>query len=606
MSSVFGARLIAGCIAVVLLTTRAVLAAAPPMASCSPIPSGFSELPNLGGDADTSVNLQVGYDADTQRLCYVATGLPATPVIRVGVGHSLSITVANTLRDTGSTETLNCPIDSFEGEGNYCLAKPQFSAAPGPDGSYYPLMANQAVSADGTTNLHVHGLMVSPRGCSDDTMSSVIFPTNWGGPLDGLLPCQTTPTSLTYSYKLPPYQPAGLYWYHDHRHGSAEQEVQMGLAGPIVVEDAGDAARAEIGVTDEILLITDTPLRACTDGVSCDVAPARLRHHAVRPVTPNVSSATASPGTLDPRIDQLDQAGCALGASGAAGGFELWTLKLNGAQIAENNPGFPSDAEVLQKTMQPGQRQIFRLANASADSFVAPQLMLVANGVQSVEPLEVFARDGVGLADAQGRRHLTDFNVTQDPLIVPPAGRLEFVVHAPPPGATLYLDSAAVLPGCGGNAYPSRRLLMITSSGTPVSPGASDDSDLLAKTPSLAKFFATQGATASVHRTFVLSEYPRGFTYGLTRWTSGTPTTADYDQNQLDFYITEVAADDGSVNPKSIALRPFMTGMTGMADMMRPQVVVHLHGQQSVTEQWLIQNSTLEVHCLSHPPSAFP
>jgi FtsP/CotA-like multicopper oxidase with cupredoxin domain len=31
----------------------------------------------------------------------------------------------------------------------------------------------------------------------------------------------------------------------------------------------------------------------------------------------------------------------------------------------------------------------------------------------------------------------------------------------------------------------------------------------------------------------------------VTKWLSGPPTQADYDPNQVDFYITEVAADDG-------------------------------------------------------------
>jgi FtsP/CotA-like multicopper oxidase with cupredoxin domain len=240
--------------------------------------------------------------------------------------------------------------------------------------------------------------------------------------------------------------------------------------------------------------------------------------------------------------------------------------------------------------MQPGQRQIFRLVNAAADSFVAPQLVLERNGVETVQKLEVFARDGVGLADAQGKRHFADFDVAKGQFIVPPASRVEFVVHAPPVGATLYLQSAQVLPGCGGNAYPARRLLKIAAAGRAVPPGAPDDSDLLAGTPSLQPYLSTLGTTATVHRTFVFAEYSRGFTYGLTRWLSGPPTIADYDPTQVDFYITEVAADDGEVDPARTAMIPF-NGHT-----LAPQVVVHLHGRQSVTEEWLVENSTLEIH----------
>src|SRR6185437_1458831 len=131
------------------------------------------------------------------------------------------------------------------------------------------------------------------------------------------------------------------------------------------------------------------------------------------PRQPVERAAATSPYTrLSARIDQVDQAGCAQGATDGEGGTQLWTLKLNGADVPENSPWFPPDSELLTKTMQPGQRQIFRLVNASADSFLAPQLVLSRNGTETIQQLEVFARDGVGLADAQGNRHFGHFNVT--------------------------------------------------------------------------------------------------------------------------------------------------------------------------------------------------
>ena len=124
----------------------------------------------------------------------------------------------------------------------------------------------------------------------------------------------------------------------------------------------------------------------------------------------------------------------------------------------------------------------------------------------------------------------------------------------------------------------------------PVDPGAADDSDLLQNTPSLQPYLSTLGTTATVHRTLVFAEYGRGFTYGVTKWLHGTPTDAQYDPTQTDFYLTEVASDDGEVDRKTTAMKPFT------AHNLAPQVVVHLHGQPSVTEEWLIENSTLEIH----------
>lgn len=575
-----------------------------PVANCPAPPTGYTTLPSIGDGSNTSANLAIGYDPDTDRLCFVATGLPQAPVLRVGVGDTLSMQIQNTLQDTDAPQqrNVNCPIDSFGGEG-LCEPKPVFPESPGPDGPFYPLEANEAHSADGTSNLHVHGLFVPPTPCSDEVLQSTIYPTNWEGPIAPLQPCQAAPDTLSYTYQLPADHPAGAYWYHTHRHGQAEHQTQMGLVGAIVVEDSGDAWRSSIGVTDEVLLVTDTPITACVMGPNCDarVSPGQTRRQgngrAVRaaftqspPPPPPIGVASTSP-TLDPRIDQVDQAGeCAYGASGPAGGVELWTLLLNGAPVPEAQNGFPPDSQLLTKTMQPGQRQIFRLVNGSANSFVAPEIVLSQNGVETVEPLEVFARDGVGLADAQGRRHFGYFDVAQTQLIVPPASRIEFVVHAPPVGAELYVQSSQVNPGCGGNAYPARRLLLINSAGAPVNPGPSDDSDLLKHTPSLEPYLSTLGTTATVHRTFVFAEYGRGFTYGVTKWKKQTPTPGDYSASQTDFYITEVASDDGEVNPNHTAMIPFSSHNS------KPQVVVHLHGQPSVTEDWLVENSTLEIH----------
>jgi FtsP/CotA-like multicopper oxidase with cupredoxin domain len=581
---------------------------AAPVAKCYPQPTGYESLPSVGNGNDTSVSFAIGYDPDTQRLCYVATGLQAPPVLRVGVGHTLTVQIANTLHDTGKLHDKNCPIDSYGGEG-LCSPKPVFEEEPGPDGSFYPIMANEAHTADGTSNLHVHGLFVSPLPCSDEVLSSTIVPANWGAPLPPFPPCQSAPNNLTYTYQLPANHPAGAYWYHTHRHGQAEHETQMGLAGPIVVEDEGDAWRQSIGVSDEVLLVTDIPNPACLIGPNCDgrVGPvtlstgenrrqddagaARAAARAAFQANKNVPADPGKNNTLDPRIDQVDQAGeCAYGAMGPDGGVELWVLLLNGAPVPEAQNGFPPNNELLTKSMQPGQRQVFRLINASANSFLAPELVLNHNGTLTTLPLEIFARDGVGMADAQGNRIFNYLDVTKQQLIVPPSGRVEFVVHAPEPGDEIYVQSAQVAPGCGGNAYPARRLLLLTSSGASVSGGTSDDSDLLQNTPSLEPYLSTLGDRGFVNRTFVLSEYGRGFTYPLTDWRHKVPNQGQYDPSQTDFYITQVASNDPHFDPAQTALKPF-TGHN-----LAPQVVVHLHGKQSVTEEWLVQNSTLEIH----------
>ena len=68
------------------------------------------------------------------------------------------------------------------------------------------------------TNLHSHGLWVSPTGNSDNVLLSI----NPG-------------VSFQYEYNIPPDHPAGTFWYHSHRHGSTALQVSSGMAGALVV-----------------------------------------------------------------------------------------------------------------------------------------------------------------------------------------------------------------------------------------------------------------------------------------------------------------------------------------------------------------------------------
>jgi FtsP/CotA-like multicopper oxidase with cupredoxin domain len=68
------------------------------------------------------------------------------------------------------------------------------------------------------TNLHSHGLWVSPTGNSDN----VLLKINPG-------------VNFQYEYNLPPDHPAGTFWYHSHLHGSTALQVSSGMAGALIV-----------------------------------------------------------------------------------------------------------------------------------------------------------------------------------------------------------------------------------------------------------------------------------------------------------------------------------------------------------------------------------
>jgi FtsP/CotA-like multicopper oxidase with cupredoxin domain len=89
------------------------------------------------------------------------------------------------------------------------------------------------------TNIHTHGLQVSPEGSADNVFVRV-------DPLD----------SHQYSYAIPTDHPAGMHWYHPHFHGSTSHQGWAGLSGPIIVEGDIDAV-PEIAEMRERVLVAN-------------------------------------------------------------------------------------------------------------------------------------------------------------------------------------------------------------------------------------------------------------------------------------------------------------------------------------------------------------
>ena len=96
------------------------------------------------------------------------------------------------------------------------------------------------------TNIHTHGLWVSPAGNSDNVLIAV--PP--GGRFD-------------YEYLIPADHPAGTFWYHPHRHGSSLYQLGSGMAGAFIVE--GDRLPTADRPGDIDVLLKDQHGRAFPD-----------------------------------------------------------------------------------------------------------------------------------------------------------------------------------------------------------------------------------------------------------------------------------------------------------------------------------------------------
>jgi FtsP/CotA-like multicopper oxidase with cupredoxin domain len=206
--------------------------------------------------------------------------------------------------------------------------------------------------------------------------------------------------TFTYKIKIPANEPPGLYWYHPHVHGVSSVNVQGGGSGAIIVEGIENIQPAVSGLPERLLLIRDQPLPYL---------------------------AYYDPNTTP-----------------------FWDLSMNYVPVT-----WPKYTAAIIK-MQAGKKEFWRIANASANSIL--DLQVKYDG--KAQPLQVVGLDGVPTGSQDGKRQGTI--ITRKDLLIPPAGRVEFIVTAPDASVkdavvvTNHIDS-----GPAGDFLPERRLAVI-------------------------------------------------------------------------------------------------------------------------------------------------
>jgi suppressor of ftsI len=91
------------------------------------------------------------------------------------------------------------------------------------------------------TNLHFHGLHVSPDAPQDDVITMMAMPGQ----------------SLHYTVDIPRDQAPGLYWYHTHPHGESYQQDLDGMSGAIVIEGLERYVPEIRGMRERVLVLRD-------------------------------------------------------------------------------------------------------------------------------------------------------------------------------------------------------------------------------------------------------------------------------------------------------------------------------------------------------------
>jgi FtsP/CotA-like multicopper oxidase with cupredoxin domain len=124
------------------------------------------------------------------------------PVVEIAPGDTFRLTFENELPRPGD---MVLPGEAANGGPLRCTGEPADHNTP-------------HCSSFNLTNVHTHGLWVSPLGNSDNVLLTV----NPG-------------IKFTYEYNIPNDHPAGTFWYHAHRHGSTAPQVSSGMAGILLI-----------------------------------------------------------------------------------------------------------------------------------------------------------------------------------------------------------------------------------------------------------------------------------------------------------------------------------------------------------------------------------
>src|SRR6266446_6954933 len=237
-------------------------------------PSGqFPNPPQLLAKHHTlSFTLHAGVTKDGKNSFYF-DGQPIAPTLRLSPGDQLKINYINDLP-----------------------ARPQETCA------ITPCMD--------MTNLHFHGLTVSPDAPQDDVLDMMAMPGQ----------------SLRYTVRIPENHAPGLYWYHTHPHGESHRQVLDGMSGALVIEGIESYFPALAGLPERILVVRGHSI--VNDPQSAD-----LKHR----VELSSDVCGAEPETPE----------------------EVFTL----------NGSVRPQIEIA-----PGARQFWRLVNASADRYLDLQL----------------------------------------------------------------------------------------------------------------------------------------------------------------------------------------------------------------------------------------
>jgi FtsP/CotA-like multicopper oxidase with cupredoxin domain len=357
-----------------------------------------------------------------------------------------------------------------------------------------------------SANLHFHGLSIPPVCHQDDVLHTSIQPSD---------------PPFEYRVRIPDDEPPGLYWYHPHIHGFSSRQVLGGASGAIIVEGIERANSELAGLPERVLVIRDQDL-----------------------LNPNAPPGGASvPVIIDRDGDSAN--------TGTGSGRPAKDLSVNFVPVPY--PDYPP-ARIL---MKPGERQLWRVLNASSVTYLNLAVVFKRGARYQAQHLGVVAIDGVPLTVSGSVGHAIEWRPS---ILISPGARTEFIITAPPTGVDGLLVTRTVNTGPGGENDPNRPLVALVAS--PDAP------------PLHSVLPASAGPLPAAARPWLGSVAPtrtRKLYFSEDAVDSTDPTKAQQ------FYLTV----DGQT---PAAFDPMAGG--------EPNIVV----KQGEVEDWIIENRSRELH----------
>jgi FtsP/CotA-like multicopper oxidase with cupredoxin domain len=358
-----------------------------------------------------------------------------------------------------------------------------------------------------STNLHFHGLTVPPSCHQDDVLHTAVQPGA---------------AAFEYRFRIPPDEPPGLYWYHPHVHGFTNRQVLGGASGAIIVDGIERANRKLARLHEQLFVIRDQEL--------------------LHPEAQPPKNSLTPPVFRDAEGDILN--------TGTGAGKPAKDLSINFVPVP-----YP-DYLPATIAVKPAERQLWRILNASALTYVDLQLV-IGNTPQS---FGVVSLDGVPINE---NGMAGDRVLWTDHVFLPPAARVDFIFKGLAKGVQASLITRSVDTGPAGENDPVRPLANIVSSDTAPEPPSQ---------------LAASSEPMPVNSSVWLGNVKPGRTRKL--YFSERPQNPDHDPDSPGSPTVFMLTVDGKTPA------PFDPHAT------EPDILV----RQGEVEDWVIENRSTEAH----------